>query len=167
MTGPRPHDLLRLESVTHLCRTGPAWVTPALRRAPWVVLRRARCARGYLPVGIRGQHRSQRHPTLIERSLVREILSPPDLVDRIGMLPDLPVTQSLRSAEAHLAPTGLRWGPAGSVGFTVATGVFAIRPTSDLDLVVVVEDMPPVAMLTDLSEALRALPARVDCQLDL
>jgi len=167
MSRPRPHDLLRIASVEHLCRMGPAWVTPALRDAPWVVVRRAWCAPGYLPVGIRGPSRSHRHATLIESSSVAEVLSPADLIDRVDRLPDLPVTDTLRRAAAVLAPTGLRWGPGGSVGFSLATGVFATTPTSDLDLVLTADDVPPLAMLADLRDAFRELPARVDCQLDL
>jgi phosphoribosyl-dephospho-CoA transferase len=104
---------------------------------------------------------------LIEHGLVRETLSPPDLVDRVDLLPDLPVAEALREAAALLAPTGLRWGPGGSVGFSLATGVFVVKPTSDLDLVLIADDVPPFAMLADLRDALRGLPARVDCQLDL
>jgi phosphoribosyl-dephospho-CoA transferase len=167
MTGPRPHDLLRIASVAQPCRMGPAWVTPALRDAPWVVVRRAWCAPGYLPVGIRGPSRSHRHATLIEDRLVTEVLSPADLVDRVDLLPDLPVTDALRQAAALLNPTGLRWGPGGSVGFSLATGVFAVTPTSDLDLVLTADDVPPLATLAGLQEALRELPARVDCQLEL
>jgi phosphoribosyl-dephospho-CoA transferase len=167
MIGPRAHDLLHIASVTQLCRDGPAWLTPALREAPWVVVRRARCAPGYVPVGIRGVSRSHRHATVIEVGTVTEVLSPPDLVERVDRLPDLPVTAALRRAAALLAPTGLRWGPAGSVGFSLATGVSAVTAGSDLDLVLTVDDVPSLAMLADLREAFRELPARVDCQLDL
>jgi phosphoribosyl-dephospho-CoA transferase len=167
MSSPRPHDLLRIASVAQLCRMGPAWVTSALRDAPWVVVRRARCAPGYLPVGIRGPSRSHRHATLIEVGSVTEGLSPADLVDRVDRLPDLRVTDTLRRAAALLAPTGLRWGPGGSVGFSLATGLLAITPTSDLDLVLTADDVPPLTMLAGLREAFRELPARVDCQLDL
>jgi phosphoribosyl-dephospho-CoA transferase len=167
MSRPRPHDLLRIASVAQLCRMGPAWVTAALREAPWVVVRRGRCAPGYLPVGIRGPSRSHRHATLVDVGSVTEALSPADLVERVDLLPDLPVTDALRQAAALLAPTGLQWGPGGSVGFSLATGVLAATPTSDLDLVLTADDVPPLVMLAGLREAFSDLPARVDCQLDL
>ncbi|HYZ66693.1 MAG TPA: malonate decarboxylase holo-ACP synthase [Mycobacterium sp.] len=165
--GPRPHDLLRVASVAQLCAGGPAWVTPALRQAPWVVVRRARCAPGYLPVGVRGPSRSHRHATVVEIDAITEVLSPADLLDRVDQLPNLPVTEALRRATALLNPTGLRWGPGGSVGFSLAAGVLAAAPTSDLDLVVTVDDVPPLAMLARLRDAFAELHARVDCQLDL
>lgn len=167
MIGPRPHDLLRIASVTQLCRDGPAWLTPALREAPWVVVRRARCAPGHVAVGIRGPDRSHRHAAVIEVGMITEILSPPDLVERVDRLPDLPATHALRRVGELLTGSGLRWGPAGSVGFTMATGVSAVTAGSDLDLVLTADEMPPLAMLSDLHEAFGALPARVDCQLDL
>jgi phosphoribosyl-dephospho-CoA transferase len=167
MSDPRPHDLLRIASAAQLCREGPAWLTPSLREAPWVVVRRARCAPGCVPVGIRGPDRSHRHATEIDVGMISEILSPPDLVERIDRLPDLPVTEAFRRAAERLTPTGLAWGPGGSVGFTLATGVSAVTASSDLDLVLTVDDVPPLAMLADLREAFRGLPARVDCQLDL
>lgn len=82
-------------------------------------------------------------------------------------LPDLPVTRAFHQAAVVLGSTGLRWGPAGSVGFSLATGVSVITADSDLDLVVTVDDVPPLPVLADMREALRELPARVDCQLDL
>ena len=99
--------------------------------------------------------------------MIAEILTPPDLVTRDVKLPDLPVTRAFHQAAALLTPTGLRWGPGGSVGFSLATGVSVITADSDLDLVLTVDELPPVAMLADMREGLRALPARVDCQLDL
>lgn len=167
MTTPRPHDLLRIASPARLCREAPAWVTPALREAPWVVVRRARCAPGHVPVGIRGPGRSHRHATTIETGIVTEIITPPDLLARPMTLHDLPVTRAFHQAAAVLAPTGLRWGPAGSLGFSLATGISVITADSDLDLVLTVDHVPPLAMLADMRAALHELPARVDCQLDL
>jgi phosphoribosyl-dephospho-CoA transferase len=167
MSSPRPHDLLRITSVTQLCREGPAWLAPALWQAPWVVVRRARCAPGYVPVGVRGPDRSQRHATVLDAGMISEVLSPPDLVERVDRLPDVPVTDALRQAAALLTPTGLSWGPGGSVGFTLATAVSAITDSSDLDLILTVDEVPLLAMLADLREGFRELPARVDCQVDL
>jgi phosphoribosyl-dephospho-CoA transferase len=169
-------DLLRIAAVKPLCRDAPAWLAPALRAAPWVVVRRGRCAPDRVPVGIRGAHRRQRHATEISIDMIAETLSPPDLLGRVDTLsdligPDLPAARALRAAQLLvsplLAPTGLRWGPGGSVGFTLATGVCAITANSDLDLVLTAHHMPSRPMLTAVRDALRPLPARVDAQLNL
>ena len=167
MSPPRPHDLLRIESGAPLCRGAPAWVRAALRAAPWVVVRRDRCTPDRVPVGIRGAERWQRYPTEVSIATIAETLSPPDLLGRADSLPDLPAAQALHQAVDVLARTELRWGPGGSVGFTLASGVCAITPDSDLDLVLTVQRVPPRRMLAAVHEALRALPARVDVQLDL
>ncbi|OBF33730.1 malonate decarboxylase holo-[acyl-carrier-protein] synthase [Mycobacterium sp. ACS1612] len=167
MTAPRPHDLLRITSAAQLGRTGPHWVRAALHAAPWVVVRRARCAPGYLPVGIRGRGRSRRHATDIESSCIAEVLRPTDLVRRIDQLPDIAAKDTLAEVTALLTPTGMCWGPGGSVGYTLATGVCAVKPSSDLDVVLTVDEVPPLALLAELRQSFRRLPARVDCQLDL
>jgi phosphoribosyl-dephospho-CoA transferase len=164
---PRPHDLLRVESVAPLCRDAPAWVRAALRAAPWVVVRRDRCEPDRVPVGIRGAERCQRYGSEIGMAMIAETLSPPELLGRIDNLPDLPATQALHQAAQLLAPTMLLWGPGGSVGFTLASGVCAITPDSDLDLVFTAHRVPPRRTLAVVREALRTLPARVDVQLDL
>ena len=167
MSLPRPHDLLRIEPVAPLCRDAPAWVGAALRAAPWVVVRRDRCASDRIPVGIRGAERWQRYPTEVGIAMIAETLSPPDLLGRTDNLPDMPAAQALHQAAGVLAPTELRWGPGGSVGFTLASGVCAITPDSDLDLVLTARRMPPRRMLVAVREVLRSLPARVDAQLNL
>jgi phosphoribosyl-dephospho-CoA transferase len=120
-----------------------------------------------LPVGVRGHGRARRHATFIESSCIAEVLRPTDLVGRIDELPDVAVKHALAEVTALLAPTGMCWGPGGSVGFTLATRICAVTRSSDLDVVLTVDEVPPLAMLAELRESFRRLPARVDCQLDL
>ena len=61
---------------------------------------------------------------------------------------------------------GLPWGPIGSVGFELATGLAATSPDSDLDLIVRVPDFRPATVdrLWSLHDShFRHLSARVDC----
>jgi phosphoribosyl-dephospho-CoA transferase len=167
MTLLRPHDLLRVEPASSLFRDAPGWVRAALRTAPWVVIRRGRCGPGRIPVGIRGLERRQRFPTEVSTATVIETLSPPELLGRANALPDLPAAVALHRATEVFAPTELRWGPGGSVGFTLASGVCAITPESDLDLVLTAHRVPLPSLLADVQERLRGLPARVDVQLNL
>jgi phosphoribosyl-dephospho-CoA transferase len=164
---PRPHDLLRIDSVTPLCRDAPAWVKTALRSAPWVVVRRDRCAPNRVPVGVRGARRCQRYATEVDLDMIAETLSPPDLLDRLASLPDLSAARALQAAAQALNPINACWGPGGSVGFTLATGVCAMTTDSDLDLVWIARQMPSREMLLEVRDALRAVPVKVDAQLDL
>jgi phosphoribosyl-dephospho-CoA transferase len=69
---------------------------------------------------------------------------------------------------------GYRWGPGGSVGFEIATGMPTATPSSDLDLILRqecrLEPRPgvPGAPATDLLAALTtaAAPARIDVLLE-
>jgi phosphoribosyl-dephospho-CoA transferase len=167
MNRPRPHDLLRIAPVNPLSRGGPPWVGPALRWAPWVVVRRDRCAPGHVAVGIRGSCRSQRHPTIVDLDTIVECLSPADLLERADQLPDVPAAHALRAAAGILEPSGVVWGPGGSTGFTLATGVPVVTADSDLDLVISADRLPSRDVLLLWYNAFRDLPARVDCQLDL
>lgn len=167
MTSALPHDLLRVADTTPLTRGGPVWLQPALLAAPWVVVRRARCADEGIPVGIRGATRSHRHAAVVEPGNIVEILTPADLLGRIDRLPDLPAVRTLHGAAELLAGTGMRWGPGGSVGFALATGARAISADSDLDLVIRADRLPAMGTLIELDAAFRALPARVDCLLEL
>ena len=76
--------------------------------------------------------------------------------------------RTLHAVRPLLDDTGLRWGPTGSVGFELATGVPTATTESDLDLLVLLPDGSPGAMtlLIALHRELRSLAARVDCQIE-
>jgi phosphoribosyl-dephospho-CoA transferase len=168
---PGTHDLLRLRSSVALSTEGllPAWVEPALVRAPWVVVRRGIVRDGMIPVGVRGSTRSERFAAFLALSEVADRRSPEDL----AVLPsrrrgEVPALAALARVAPILEGLGRRWGPGGSVGFEIATGVPTATATSDLDLILVQEQrLPPaeaIALRAVLSEA--AAPARVDLLLE-
>ncbi|MCI2421917.1 malonate decarboxylase holo-ACP synthase [Saccharopolyspora sp. K220] len=162
----RPHDLLRLNwPVTPA--TAPRWVVLALCRTPWVVARRALAAEGRVAVGVRGPHRAQRFALDVPLDAVAAVLPPEALTARAHTLrAELPAVRALHAVRPRLDRTGLRWGPGGSVGFELATGLPAITRDSDLDIVLRVEHPPPLAELAAVQASLQDLSVRVDCQLD-
>ena len=58
----KTHELLRVRDARDLVKGEalPAWVEESLGRVPWVVVRRALCRGGLIPVGVRGGLREQR-----------------------------------------------------------------------------------------------------------
>ncbi len=140
---PAPtHDLIRLRGPTALAADEPvpSWVEPALRRTPWVVVRRGHVREGLIPVGVRGMARSQRFAAFLAVSEVAERLSPEDLaapriVIEPGRMDAVPALAALSRVAPILSRRGYRWGPGGSVGFELATGVPTATPSSDLDLI--------------------------------
>jgi len=168
LTPVRPHDLLRLSQPLELIPRGaPHWVAAALRAARWVVVRRATALPGRVAVGVRGKARGQRFAMEIPDTTVTELLTPEDLAVRVAYLkPALPAIRALRAASVLLDEAALPWGPTGSVGFELATGMRTVTASSDLDLVLRPDQLPTRPRLIRLHVALRQLPAHVDCQIE-
>jgi phosphoribosyl-dephospho-CoA transferase len=174
--GPAVHDLLRVAGPDALVPvTGmqvAAWVMPSLGAAPWVVVRRApRAADGALPVGVRGRTRSERVGAWLLPDRVARRLTPEELPGRLPSLPGdrrlaVPALGALDRVRDALTPFQLGWGPGGSVGFELATGLATARPASDLDLVVRAHTPLPRTVAVRLASTLDALPVRVDTQLE-
>jgi phosphoribosyl-dephospho-CoA transferase len=164
-----PHDLVEIASPGAIvCEAPPPeWVRASLARAPFVVVRRSAPRGALVAIGVRGASRSERFAAgLPATSAVRRI-RPEDLAAarawRTGRSRQL---SALDAVERLMAAHRLRWGPVGSVGFELATGVPCVTPGSDLDLLA----RAPTALTRDgarrLHAALAALPVRVDVQLE-
>jgi phosphoribosyl-dephospho-CoA transferase len=167
-----PHTLLRIADGAALLGPGPLprWVSAALRCAPWVVVRRARAGR-LIPVGVRGAARAERFAAWIRADAVQECLRPAGLAARRRHLSaarglQCPALAVLDAVDALMREHGLNWGPCGSVGFELASGVATVTAASDLDLTVETLKPLPLATAVALSAALAKLPVRLDVQLE-
>jgi phosphoribosyl-dephospho-CoA transferase len=132
-----PHDLLRLAPGTPDFSDAPTWVAASLKRAPFVVVRRAVSVNGLIAVGIRGEIRSERFGSWLDPSYVEQVLDPETLLatSKPSMtLTRLPAFALLQAAAPLCEATGCAWGPTGSVGFELASGYPTVTQTSDLDL---------------------------------
>jgi phosphoribosyl-dephospho-CoA transferase len=173
---PAPtHDLIRLREPLVLKVDGPApaWVESVLRRTPWVVVRRGYIHDGMMPVGVRGMTRPQRFAALLAVAEIAERLAPEELtVSRYVIAQHrkdaVPALAALARVAPLLARRGYRWGPGGSVGFELATGVPTAIASSDLDLILRqarrMEMREALALRAALVEA--AVPARIDVLLE-
>ena len=172
---PAVHALLRVTDRDALMWEGPRppWAAAALQRAPWAVVRRAAPRPGSWPVGIRGGLRAQRSAAWLPHCAIEECITPQMLVakrvwrQRPGITAT-PAIAVLDDAAAILVAHGFagRWGPGGSVGFELASGVPSTTADSDLDLVLCAEE--PLARLDAgrLHADLSKLPVRVDLLLE-
>ena len=168
MLSPRPHDLLRLRAARVLLPDAPQWAIDGLRLAPWVVVRRAAAPMGRIAVGVRGTTRSERYAFTVTSHDVCEVVAPEDLAHTVR-LPgrELAAMCTLQAVRPLLDDIGLPWGPTGSVGFELATGVPTATPESDLDLVVRLgRGLSEASSLVALHRELQSLSARVDCQVE-
>jgi phosphoribosyl-dephospho-CoA transferase len=173
---PAPtHVLVRLrESIALRANAlAPSWVHPVLRRTPWVVIRRGQVRDRMMPVGVRGWTRSERFAAFVAIADIAEWRSPEDLIVLGHILPQkrreaVPALAALDRVAPLLMCRGHRWGPGGSVGFEIATGVATAESSSDLDLILRedrrIEPDDAAGLLAALAEA--AAPARIDVILE-
>jgi phosphoribosyl-dephospho-CoA transferase len=173
---PAPtHDLIRLREPISLTvdASVPAWVERALRRTPWVVVRRGYVLDDMIPVGVRGLVRPERFAAVLAVAEIAERLSPEELTDSRHVIDrkrtdEAPALAALARVAPILASRGHRWGPGGSVGFEIATGVATATSSSDLDLILRHERRLGLDEAIDLCAVLAeaTAPARVDVLLE-
>ncbi len=139
---PAPtHDLIRLRAPIKLAGdTPPAWVEVALSQIPWVVVRRGHLRDGMIPVGVRGLTRSHRLAAFVAVAEIADRLSPEDLTVSGRVIEQkrkdaVPALAALERVAGLLVRRGYRWGPGGSIGFELATGIATATALSDLDLI--------------------------------
>jgi phosphoribosyl-dephospho-CoA transferase len=140
---PCPHDLLWIDGPAGLIAEDrpPSWVRRTLAELPVVVVRRGARRAGAVPVGVRGRARQDRFAAFVAGFRISRRVSPEQLATlqdapvraRCAAIPALRAVAQVRHAWAGI---GLPWGPTGSVGFELATGVATATETSDLDLVI-------------------------------
>ena len=166
MQNLRAHDLLWASGLPEGTPL-PAWLDALWLRAAPLVVRRASCAPGRIPVGARGMLRSERHACEVEAAAVLHRVTP-EMLARLAHAP-LPgfscaALDALRQVAPLLDATGWNWGPTGGVGFALASGLPVLRADSDLDLLLRIAAPPDGAQ----ADSLRAIAASVTaCRLDL
>lgn len=168
----RAHDLLRVARIAR-ADNEPDWVRDALARAPWAVVRRAGAAEGFVAVGIRGTTRAQRFGAWLHHQDIESICSPEDLLNTAppsdrSALPAFVALAGLRASQSEL--DDYAWGPTGSAGFELATGIHTISASSDLDLLIRMPERPAPAAIRALADSLfhaaERAGTRVDAQLE-
>ncbi|MBU3058756.1 malonate decarboxylase holo-ACP synthase [Pseudomonas indica] len=166
----RPHDLVWGLTPNQLPADAPAWVGEALGERPPVVIRRAPAEPGWLPVGVRGRGREQRYATWLRLDRLTRKVSPEALARarrwRRHAQSQWPVLRALGLLQARLDGCGLCWGPTGSAGFELASGLPVLHPTSDLDLLLRTPAPLGREQARQLLMLLEDMPCTVDVQLE-
>jgi phosphoribosyl-dephospho-CoA transferase len=168
---PQVHDLLQIDrlSLTSGCAGEPSWVSRAILDCPWVVVRRTQAAPGLIAVGVRGNARSERWAAFCEQSLVNKIVRPEELLLRDLTSNDVertPARRALQQMKDRWADLTLPWGPAGSVGFELASGRKVSTNASDLDLVIRAAGQIGVDEARVLLDRTIGLEAKVDVRVE-
>ncbi|UOE53544.1 malonate decarboxylase holo-ACP synthase [Cytobacillus oceanisediminis] len=161
-----PHDLLKIEA-KHLISHSPIpdWAIQALSMASYVVVRRANAPDGQIAIGIRGKARSERFGAFIPIDAFIHQIKPEHLAEiSLWENKQSPVFFSLKIASEILEKHKIVWGPGGSVGFELATGLETVTSGSDLDIVVRAPKPIPVNIAAQIVNEMKSCPARVDIQ---
>lgn len=168
----RAHDLLWVSEMPTAAdgTTLPDWALAACRQgAPVVVRRAARGADGAVPVGLRGTARHERCAAFVPASGIVRLVSPEALAaDATAIAPDAPFAalRTLRALAPALDALGWAWGPTGSAGFALASGLPVLHADSDLDLVIRMPQAPSPEQRAGVVHLLGHTECRVDLQID-
>ncbi len=158
---PQVHDLI-------LLRTEPACGYFSPYQRPWVVVRRGRIAEGWIPVGVRGAQRHERCAGFTRLSEVSEARRPDQL--RLLAAEDsrrpLRAFRTLSYLESRLAGLDRSWGPGGSVGYELATGIPVVRTDSDLDIILFAPRKLEIREAQDLWRTIGSAPGNVDALIE-
>jgi phosphoribosyl-dephospho-CoA transferase len=160
------HDLilLRAESAVISTPGEPACPYLNLDQRPWVVVRRGRISDGLIPVGVRGSRRHERFAGFTGLNEVVETRRPDQL--RMILAEDsrrsLQAFRTLSYLDSHLAGLDMNWGPGGSVGYELASGIPAVRADSDLDFVLFAPRKFDITKAQDLWRMISGAPGKVD-----
>jgi phosphoribosyl-dephospho-CoA transferase len=167
---PHVHDLLVLKpgSSAEAEAANPEWVRAALIQSRFVVARREAAPQGMIAVGVRGPSRGQRWAGFVMNEDVHQVIGSGVLRSQNAKFArrSLPAIEALRYVEEQLRPFTLEWGPVGSVGYELATGLSVTNLQSDLDLVIYAPDPVPRHEVRCLWNVLDGAPARVDVRLE-
>lgn len=169
-----PHDLLGFDGAAEalVAESIPGWAIDSLRQRPMVVVRRASAQGLLIPVGVRGGQRNERLAAFLSATHVARRVRPEELVSgrawtsaaRAALFPHF---AALEAVAESLAPTGLCWGPTGSLGFELASGCATITAGSDIDLVLRAPEPLLRVMAKELLADWSLLPVRVDAQIEV
>jgi phosphoribosyl-dephospho-CoA transferase len=141
----RPHYLLKIDIAaisfgnSSFNESVPASVRRELEETNFVVVRRGVITESWVPIGIRGPQRFQRWAAWYPRYAIQQIVKPMDLLTRVNTVNDRNVSPARRALQSLMnawQSLTYPWGPAGSLGFEVATGQQTTTMKSDLDVVI-------------------------------
>jgi phosphoribosyl-dephospho-CoA transferase len=166
------HDLALISDNSSLYfRSHPQWVGKALRRAPIVVVRRGQSRRNFVAVGVRGADRQQRYGSVISLSDVIACRTPESLAAERGWsdaTTQIPAAfrDALAAVNEYCLRERLVWGPIGSVGYQLLTGISVITLSSDLDMMIRCHRPPNRDQIRMFDEYLRTVSVRIDVVLE-
>ncbi|MGA7343427.1 MAG: malonate decarboxylase holo-ACP synthase [Terracidiphilus sp.] len=173
MISARPHDLFWITNAGALIAdcAPPDWVREAISAAPVVVVRRGVHRASQTPVGVRGKSRSERFAAFVTAGDVHKRITPEDLVKveawKNNHRPEFaPIRRALETLAREWISLHGAWGPTGSAGFELATGIPCVTSASDLDLVIRASQRIEASRAIWLLQSVAALQVPADIRIE-
>lgn len=171
-----PHDLIKIKDYKNLNIdfSNYAWALEALKKSPFVVIRRAPISNKLTPIGIRGSLRSQRLAAFLPFSDIDNIFKPTYIVENKLWLQSSHIknTNMYSAIEALyniFEEYNLKWGICGSVGFELITNILTVTENSDLDIMIKIEtadNLFSAASAKELCQKLFDIKVKIDIQIE-
>ena len=170
------HDLIQIKKGQQAVfdRELPFWVQETLKESNWAVVRRGIGTSG-IPVGIRGELKTQRFACELARDAVGKTVKPDQLLRDVfnGRIYNplwekelAPLKRIVWDQENNWKGI-LRVGVTGSVGYELATGIPVTTEKSDIDLLIYVEERFSRSEAKRLLQFLKDMERRTDAVLKM
>jgi phosphoribosyl-dephospho-CoA transferase len=160
------HDLILLRTESAVISTEGELARLCLNpnQRPWAVVRRGGISDRLIPVGVRGSQRHERCAGLTRLSAVLETRRPDQLRPKLAehSRRGLQAFRTLSYLESQLVGLDLSWGPGGSVGYELASGIPAVRAESDLDIILFAPRKLDITKARDLWRMISKAPGKID-----
>jgi len=165
-----PHDLLNIKPDGLGIGECSAWIGSALKKAPFVVVRRAPQVGAHIPVGVRGSVRTERYACMVPMIHILTCIKPEMLAQSKSWRQNRRFSQEFLSAleviDQVVGAYKLSWGPTGSVGFELGTGIAVVSPASDLDFLLRADSYLPPSLIGELYHEMQRVEVKLDIQLE-
>lgn len=170
----KPHDIIKIKNIPKIVENikDCQWIDEALKKAPFVVVRRGEFINGNIPIGIRGDSRDKRYGTYLKQENILEVISPEKIAQKKLWLNNDHIKMSkifnaLQIVDSVLKDKGLEWGPTGSTAFELVSNVITINENSDLDILIKTPNFLAVESAKEINEKLQKVPCKIDIQLEV
>lgn len=165
------HDLLKINSKNDLISYEleiPDWVQVSIKRAPYVVLRRALTEGNYIPVGVRGTKRRERYAAFVNKKNIIDVYTPEQITrERSWLRYDQNIFTYLEDIKQLMYDKDIQWGPTGSVGFELVSNVPAVNKESDIDIIIRYTPRLTCSLSREILDYLNKLPVPIDVQVEM
>jgi phosphoribosyl-dephospho-CoA transferase len=166
-TRHRVHDLILFAAGSDkalppwaFCEDGLAWA---------VVRRELSPDEDVIAAGVRGPQRTQRQAIKVDEARILRTATPDELAANQLVAqanPGICLALEVLAVEAASWFRQRSWGPTGSVGFQLATGLPVVTDASDLDIIIRTNAYMGPLEAQFILERLASLPCHIDCLLE-